>query len=66
MIELDRQEYESLPETFRDLLALAVRPNWGMFFDSEWDEQINDLEVIEDTVFKSVFFRWLAGTYEVH
>ena len=61
MIELEREEYYELPETFRDLLALAVRPNWGMFYDSDWTENDRDLEVIEDVVFKSVLFRWLAG-----
>lgn len=58
MIELEREEYESLPETFRDLLAQTLRDHWGMFFDNEYWK---DIEVIEDVVFKSVLFRWLAG-----
>ena len=32
-----------------------------MFFDSDWSDEMKDLEVIEDVVFKSVLFRWLAG-----
>lgn len=61
MIEQTEQDWNKLPESLREKLALAVRPNWGMFFDPEWDEKINDLQVIEDAVFASVVFRWLVG-----
>lgn len=60
-MQLTEAEYNQLPESLREELALAVRPNWGMFFYSEWCDEMKDLEVIEDTVFKSVLFRWLAG-----
>lgn len=60
-MQLNEQDWNKLPESLREELALAVRPNWGMFFDSEWDDKIKDLEVIEDAVFASVVFRWLVG-----
>lgn len=60
-MNLTKQEYEQLPESLREELARSKRDRWGMFYDSEWDENDRDLEVIEDTVFKSVLFRWLAG-----
>lgn len=57
-MQLSKQEYEQLPESLREELAQSKREHWGMFYDSEWWE---DLEVIEDSVFKSILFRWLAG-----
>ena len=60
-MNLTEAEYNQLPESLREELARAVRDHWGMFFDSEWSDEMKDLEVIEDTVFKSVLFRWLAG-----
>lgn len=66
MIELEREEYNALPKSLRGELARTLREHWGMFYDSEWAENDRDLEVIEDSVFKSVLFRWLAGNYEIH
>lgn len=58
-MNLTEQDWHNLPENLREQLAKEKRDHWGMFFDSEW---WNDLEVIEDSVFKSVLFRWLGGT----
>jgi len=58
MIEQTEAEYNQLPESLREELAKTLRDHWGMFFDNQWWE---DLEVIEDTVFASVLFRWLVG-----
>jgi len=63
-MKLTKTEYEQLPESLREQLARNKREHWGMFYDSEWSENDRDLEVIEDEVFKSVFFRWLAGRTE--
>lgn len=63
-MNLTQVEYEQLPESLREQLAQTLREHWGMFYDSEWAENDRDLEVIEDSVFKSVFFRWLAGRTE--
>ena len=60
-MQLTKPEYNQLPESLREELAQSKREHWGMFYDSEWDENDRDLEVIEDVVFKSVLFRWLAG-----
>lgn len=60
-MNLTKQEYNALPESLREQLARSKRDHWGMFYDSEWAENDRDLEVIEDSVFKSVLFRWLAG-----
>lgn len=60
-MNLTEQEYNQLPESLREQLARSKREHWGMFYDSEWAENDRDLEVIEDSVFKSVLFRWLAG-----
>ena len=60
-MQLTKTEYEQLPESLREELARTLREHWGMFYDSEWTENDRDLEVIEDSVFKSVLFRWLAG-----
>jgi len=61
---LEKDKYNQLPESLKDALAMTKRDHWGMFYDSEWSENDRDLEVIEDEVFKSVFFRWLAGRTE--
>lgn len=60
-MNLTKQEYNALPESLRGELVRTLREHWGMFYDSEWTENDRDLEVIEDSVFKSVLFRWLAG-----
>lgn len=60
-MNLTEAEYNQLPESLREELAQTLRDHWGMFYDSEWIENDRDLEVIEDSVFKSVLFRWLAG-----
>lgn len=63
-MNLTEQEYNALPKSLRGELARTLREHWGMFYDSDWDENDRDLEVIEDSVFKSVLFRWLAGRTE--
>jgi len=63
-MQLSKPEYEQLPESLREELAQTKREHWGMFYDSEWAKNDRDLEVIEDSVFKSVLFRWLAGRTE--
>lgn len=60
-MNLTEAEYNQLPESLREQLARAKRDHWGMFYDSEWAENDKDLEVIEDSVFKSILFRWLVG-----
>lgn len=60
-MNLTESEYNQLPESLREQLARSKRDRWGMFYDSEWAENDRDLEVIEDSVFKSILFRWLAG-----
>jgi len=58
---MKKEQYNQLPESLKDAIAKEVRQGWGVFFDSEWDDEIKDLEVIEDSVVLSVVFRWLAG-----
>lgn len=57
-MNLTKQEYNALPESLREELAQTLREHWGMFYDSEYWK---DMEEIEDEVFKSVLFRWLTG-----
>ena len=63
-MNLTEQEYNALPESLREEIARNQRDHWGMFYDSEWDENDKDLEVIEDSVMLSIVFRWLAGRTE--
>lgn len=58
MTKLTEQTYNQLPESLREEIARNQRDHWGMFYDSEWWQ---DLEVIEDSVMLSIVFRWLAG-----
>lgn len=58
-MNLSKPEYNQLPESLREELAQTLRDHWGMFYDNEYWK---DMEVIEDVVFKSVLFRWLAGS----
>lgn len=63
-MNLTKSEYDQLPESLREEIAKTKRGHWGMFYDSEWDENDTDLEVIEDSVMLSIVFRWLAGRTE--
>lgn len=60
-MQLNEQDWNKLPKELREELTQKLRDHWGMFYDSEWWD---DLEVIEDAVFASVVFRWLVGKEE--
>ncbi len=57
-MNLTEQDFNKLPPELREALTKVTRDHWGMFYDDEW---WTDLEVIEDSVFASVVFRWLVG-----
>lgn len=59
-----KEDYNQLPESLKDAIAKTKREHWGMFYDNEWHDEIDDLEVIEDSVVLSIVFRWLAGKEE--
>ena len=58
---LEKDQYNQLPESLKDALAMTKREHWGMFYDNEWSDEIKDLETITYEVYQSVLLVWLAG-----